>query len=63
MNLLEDRTRLSTSKMVRPFNKMMLSKKLPVPPKEKPRPPQRSAGERLLCWARLAMAALLAGGK
>ena len=49
--------------MVRPFNKMMLSKKLPVPPKEKPRPPQRSAGERVLCWARLAMAALLAGGK
>ena len=63
MNLFEDRTQLSTSKMVRPFNKMMLSKKLPVPPKERPRPPPRSAGERLLCWARLAMAALLAGGK
>ena len=32
-------------------------------PKEKPKSPKKSWREKLLCWSKLLMASLLAGGK
>ena len=46
-----------------PYNPLMLNNKNINIPKEKPKPPIKSLRERLLCWVRLLVASLLAGGK
>ena len=46
-----------------PYNPLMVNNKKINIPKEKPKNPSQSIQERLLCWSRLLMASLLAGGK
>ena len=46
-----------------PYNPLMVNNKKINIPKEKPKTPSKSIRERLLCWSRLLMASLLAGGK
>ena len=44
-----------------PFNPLMVNKRVNLP-KEKPKVAQRALGERIFCWVKLGLAALLATG-
>ena len=46
-----------------PFNPLMVNNKKLNIPKEKPKSRMKGFRERVLCWARLLMSSLLAGGK
>ena len=46
-----------------PFNPLMVNNKKLNIPKEKPKSRKKGLRERVLCWARLLMSSLLAGGK
>ena len=61
-NSLEDNNWKGKNSINMPYNPLMLNNKKIQLPKEKPKIPKKSLREKLLCWSKLLLAALLAGG-